>query len=98
MTVEYEWAIETLEGPDTDEVEILDVQHASVYADALKMTEGLQFCRIALVRNQYDAGYSTRSWAYVQGDMLPSHCEDAFGHEVAQVPKRYRAQFKSAGQ
>lgn len=91
MTVEYEWVIESLEGPDTDDgVEILDVTHADTYAEALKFAAQFKHSRIGLARDTDD----DRAWAYVENGELASHCEDAFGRQVAPVPKRFRQQFE----
>jgi hypothetical protein len=96
MTVHYEWVIETLEGPDDDEVEIVDVDHADTYAEAADRAARCAFARIALVRDAEAAGGFDRAWAYVEQGRLPEWLEDAFGRRAAKVPSRYRAQFERA--
>lgn len=97
MAATYEWVIEQLDGPDTDDAEIIDVNHAVTYREALRIAEQFGFTRIGLVR---DADNADRAWAYIfQLDdrlCLPSHVEDAFGRELARVPARFRQQFVKA--
>ena len=86
----YEWVIETV---DIESEDILSVDHANTYAEALVQSsdqpdEGC-FYRIGLVRDDDDG----RSWAYVEDGVLPSHFEDALNRRVAKVPQKLRKQF-----
>jgi hypothetical protein len=89
MSVHYEWVIEELDGPDSDDVEIVDVTHADTYVGALKFAGQHEHARIALVRDTD----RERAWAYIEDGRLPEYCEDAFSRRVARVPLRFRAQF-----
>lgn len=94
MATHYEWVIEELDRPDGEEdCEITDVNHADTYAEALKFGAGLTHFRIGLVRDRDD---DNRAWAYVEEGVLATHCEDAFGRRMAEVPKKFRAQFDAA--
>jgi hypothetical protein len=97
MATHYEWAIETLDRPDSPEAEIVDVDHADTYAEAAGRAGRLTHARIALVRDWEDAtGYGGRAWAYVEAGALATHLEDASGRQVVPVPKRFRLQFDRA--
>lgn len=89
----YEWVIEALDLPDTDDdAKIIDVDHADTYREALSRAEQHEHARIGLVRDTDE----TRAWAYVYLGQLPATLQDAFGRDVAKVPVRYREQFDRA--
>lgn len=97
MATQYEWVIEQLDGPDSEDVEIVDVNHAPTYAEATAFAAHFTHARIALVRD-HDTIYGTeRAWAYIEAGTLPEWCEDAMGRQCARVPARYRAQFARGG-
>jgi hypothetical protein len=99
MNVFYEWIVElttTKETAEHEADEILDTHGCESYVGArLLATEisepGVEG-QIALVRND-DAG---RSWAYLEDGVLPSHFADAYGDDVAKVPKRFVAEVARA--
>lgn len=88
-TVEYEWAVETMDGPE-DDADIIDVYHESTYAAAQAMANGKQNARVALVRNAYRNGNRSRSWAYIEDGKLPVEFLDAYYRPIARVPVRFR--------
>lgn len=92
MAVTYEWVIETLDGPDAHgaEPEILDVDHADTYAEAVDRAKQYPHARIGLVR---DSDRDGRAWAYCRDGLMSARMEDAFGHFVCPVPTRYALQF-----
>jgi hypothetical protein len=92
MTITYEWVIETLEGPDTsDEVEIVDVDHADTYAEAVDRAKDIPHVRVGLVCDRDDGD---RTWAYVTPEgTLPAYMADAYGNLIWPVPTRYALQF-----
>lgn len=92
MSVNYEWAVEmttTVETAEHEVGEVLDVHHFDAYAGAVDLAAGAAEdgteWRIVLVRDD-DTG---RSWAYMEGGVLPEHFDDAYGREVARVPQRF---------
>ncbi len=87
----FEWVIETLDRPDCDEAEILDVDHTDSYIEAVSRADAVKHARIGLVLDTDD----DRAWAYVEAGALPDHLEDAFGRAIAAVPQKYRRQFLS---
>lgn len=96
MAATIEWVIEELEGPETtDGIEIVNVDHAETYADALTAAAHLEHFRIGLVR---DAGgpRGGRSWAYVRNHRLPAHFLDAYDREEAKTPRAYHRQIEKA--
>lgn len=96
MAAHIEWVIEELESPETDgEVEIINVDHADTYREALSRTKGLEHFRIGLVRDA-EGHNGGRSWAYVVADRLPDSFLDAYGEPTVATPARYRAQVELA--
>lgn len=95
MGTRYEWVIETLDGPDTDDdVEILDVNHADTYADAVRRAGQEEHARVGLVRDRDTFDGIERAWAYVEDGRLPEWLEEAGGRQVVKVPVAYRKQFE----
>jgi hypothetical protein len=95
-TVSYEWDVETVQEVESAEYaagDILEHDHSETYAKAAHTIKtftpdnGTSY-QIVLVRDD-DNG---RSWAYMEGGILPEYFEDAYGAEVAKVPKRFHAE------
>lgn len=93
--VRIEWLIETLDGPDAVETDILEVNHRDTYSAALKdqadeLAAGAKAVRIGLVRDRgnEDEGVICRSWAYVRDGKLPEYFNDG-DRDVAKVPAKY---------
>ena len=98
--VQYEWLIETLDldncpTDDADDADIIEVNHADTYAEALKWAESQeQPVRIGLVRdrgNDID-GVIDRQWAYLSaGTMgtLPKYFDGG-----TPVPARFHNELK----
>lgn len=93
MTVSYEWVIEELAGPDGDDVDIIDVDHADTYAEALTRAAQHTHARIGLVRDDDRTG---RSWSYVSGGQLAPYLEDADGRRVCPMPGKWWDQYERA--
>lgn len=95
MAVRYEWVIETV---DLDSEDIIDVDHADTYAEALLAAgrkagdDDSTEVQVGLVRD--DDG--DRAWAYVKDGILPIDFSDAYGNPVGRVPLRYAAQVADA--
>jgi hypothetical protein len=92
MSVAYEWDVETVSDGDTEALEdgeVVDHDHSATYKEALASSNGrppsgFRF-EIVLVRDD-DEG---RSWACLDDGQLPTHFVDAYGAQVAKVPKRF---------
>ena len=92
-----EWLVETLDGPLSEDPDIIEVQHCQTYAQARRWADDIEvnvgvYAQIGLVRdrgNEAD-GLICRSWAYIEDGVLPEFFEDAYGNKVAVVPARYR--------
>lgn len=97
MVVQYEWDVElqvhyaeVVAGEDMD---VLEHHHTESLEEALSIAiqeperhpEGKTSHNLVLVRD--DAG--GRSWAYVEGGMLPEFFEDADGKQKAKVPQKF---------
>ena len=91
MAVNYEWVIETLDGPDGPSVEIIDVDHADTLDEAAERVRlnGLEHYRIALVRDSE----RERAWAYIENGVLAMDLTDSGGAKIIAVPVRFRDQF-----
>lgn len=95
MAAEFEWVIETMDGPD-DDADIVAVNHETTYADAKSFAMGIEHVRIGLVRdaeNKRYGGYD-RSWAYIDEEGLPERFSDANGNDTVKVPAKYRKQYE----
>lgn len=98
-TVNYEWLIEIIDldggSDDLDDADIIEVNHADTYAEALKYAESQeQPVRIGLVRdrgNDLD-GLLDRQWAYLTAGTMGTLPECFDGG--AKVPARFHNELK----
>jgi hypothetical protein len=92
MTVYYEWDVEEVD----ENEDIQNHNHTSSYTKAKEVAaipnEGGIISRIVLVRDDDNC----RSWAYMEDGKLPEWFEDAYGAEVAKVPKRFIKEVENA--
>lgn len=97
MAAEFEWVIETMDGPG-DDADIVAVNHETTYAEAKSFANGIEHARIGLVRDAENKRYGgwDRSWAYVDNDGLPEYFSDASGRDTVKVPAKYRRQYDNA--
>jgi hypothetical protein len=83
MTATIEWLIEEIDEHD----DIVNVNHAETYAQAVQFANGVSKVRIGLVRDLPRLG--GRSWAYIVDGKLPEYFTDAYDDNTARVPLKY---------
>ncbi len=89
--VRYEWVIEILELEDDPEYgpQIVEVNHADTYADALKFARDIPRYHIGLVRDEGNdvEGLVDRAWAYMEDGKLPERFTE--GLRSYEVQKKF---------
>lgn len=100
MTVVYEWCLETRTKIQSED-EIIDHHHDSLPILLKMMSAELEdghFYKLCLVRDKLDKYTSVdeRTWAYVDGGVLPDSFEDAFERRATKVPNRYHEELAKA--
>jgi hypothetical protein len=91
--IHYEWDCEELDGPDSDDAEIIDHWFGDTFAEVRKHASHLEHYRFVLVRNRGNEleGLLDRQWAYLnESGHLPERFDWGGGETGgAKVPARF---------